>query len=129
MRPRYRLTVFTEFAAAHSLRGYPGECGRVHGHNWRVEVEVEAGALNGLGMGMDFKTIRQAARTVAAELDHRNLNDIKPFDEINPTAENIAAYFHRGLSGMLNGGAVRVASVTIWETDTAGVRYSEEDDS
>jgi len=128
MQPRYRLTVFTDFAAAHSLRGYPGDCSRVHGHNWRVEIEVEAIELNGLGMAVDFKTVKQAARTLAAELDHRNLNEIKPFDEINPTAENLAAYFHRGLSAMLNSAVVRVASVMIWETDTAGARYSEEED-
>ena len=129
MRPRYRLTVSTEFAAAHHLRHYPGDCSRLHGHNWRVEIEVEASALNALGMAMDFKTIKQAARTVAAELDHRHLNEIKPFDEINPTAENTAAYFYRGLSGLLNGPTVRVAAVKIWETDTAAAAYSEEDDT
>lgn len=128
MPARYRLTVFTDFAAAHSLRGYPGECSRLHGHNWKVEVEVEAAALDELGMGVDFKAIKQAARALAAELDHRNLNDIAPFDRVNPTAENIAAYFHRGLSEVLNTARVRVAAVTIWETETAGVKYSEVED-
>lgn len=125
MQSRYRLTVFADFAAAHSLRGYPGDCSRLHGHNWKVEVEVEATALDDLGMGVDFKAIKQAARGLAAELDHRNLNDITPFDRVNPTAENIAAWFYRGLSGTLNTATVRVASVTLWETETAGVKYSE----
>lgn len=125
MQARYRLTVFAEFAAAHTLRDYPGDCSRLHGHNWKVEVEVEATALDQYGMGMDFKEIRQAARALAAELDHRNLNDIAPFDRVNPTAENIAAWFYRGLSETLNTATVRVTAVTIWETDRARVKYSE----
>lgn len=124
--PRYRLTVSTDFAAAHRLRGYPGECSRLHGHNWKVEVEVEADALNEYGMGIDFKTVKQAARSLAGELDHRNLNDLKPFDRINPTAENIAAYLYHGLSETLDGDTVRVTAVTVWENETSRVRYSEE---
>ncbi len=125
MQARYRLTVFAEFAAAHTLRDYPGDCSRLHGHNWKAEVEVEATELDRHGMGVDFKVIRQAARTLAAELDHRNLNDIAPFDRVNPTAENIAAWFYRGLSETLNTATVRVTAVTIWETDRARVKYSE----
>jgi 6-pyruvoyltetrahydropterin/6-carboxytetrahydropterin synthase len=125
MQARYRLTVFAEFAAAHTLRDYPGDCSRLHGHNWKAEVEVEATELDQYGMGIDFKVIRQAARTLAEQLDHRNLNDIAPFDRINPTAENIAAWFYRGLSEMLNTATVRVTAVTIWETDRARVKYSE----
>lgn len=125
MQPRYLLKVSTAFAAAHSLRDYPGDCSRLHGHNWKVDVEVESSALNELGMGIDFKAIKQAARDLAAALDHCNLNDISPFDKINPTAENIAAFFYHGLSEVLNTDKVRVAAVTLWETDSAGVRYSE----
>ncbi|MDR2877858.1 MAG: 6-carboxytetrahydropterin synthase QueD [Chromatiales bacterium] len=128
MSPRYRLTVFAEFAAAHILRDYPGECSRLHGHNWKIEVEIEARALNEVGMGVDFKVIKQATRTLAAELDHRHLNDIPPFDKINPTAENIAAWFYRRLGQTLNTENVRVAAITIWETATAGVKYSEVED-
>lgn len=122
----YTLKVITDFASAHTLRGYPGACARMHGHNWKVEVEVEATGLDELGMGIDFKVIKQAARGVAEGLDHRYLNDIEPFDTINPTAENIAAYFYKELSGQLNGDRVRVSAVTLWETERACVRYTEE---
>jgi 6-pyruvoyltetrahydropterin/6-carboxytetrahydropterin synthase len=125
MQSRYLLKVSTSFAAAHSLRDYPGDCSRLHGHNWKVDVEVEATTLNSLGMGVDFKAIKQAARELAATLDHRNLNDLSPFDRINPTAENIAAFFYHGLSEVLNTDTVRVVAVMLWETDSAGVRYSE----
>ena len=51
-----------------------------------------------------------------------------PADRINPTAENIAAFFYHGLSEVLNTDTVRVVAVMLWETDSAGVRYSEVND-
>lgn len=103
MAARYNLKVLTDFASAHTLRGYPGACSRMHGHNWKVEVEVVATELDEVGMGIDFKRIKQAAKEVADRLDHRYLNDVAPFTDINPTAENIAAHFYHELSQMLNG--------------------------
>lgn len=122
----YTLKVVTDFAAAHSLRDYPGDCRRLHGHNWKVEVEVQAEGLDELGMVLDFKTIRQAARKVGDELDHRYLNDIPPFDRLNPTAENIAAHFYRRLTEELTDTRAKVSAVTLWETERACVRYTEE---
>ncbi|PKM43416.1 MAG: 6-carboxytetrahydropterin synthase QueD [Gammaproteobacteria bacterium HGW-Gammaproteobacteria-1] len=126
MTARFDLKVVTDFASAHSLRDYPGDCNRLHGHNWKVEVEVQAASLDELGMVLDFKTIRQAARKVGDELDHRYLNDIPPFDRLNPTAENIAAHFFRRLSEELNDTRAKVSAVTLWETERACVRYTEE---
>lgn len=125
MASQYTLRIVTDFASAHTLRDYPGACARMHGHNWKVEVEVVADALDAVGMGIDFKAIRQATRDTADRLDHRYLNEIAPFTEINPTAENIAAYFFRTLSDKLNGSRVRVQAVTLWETERASARYSE----
>ena len=124
--PRYILRVLTDFASAHTLRGYPGACSRMHGHNWKVEVEVETRTLDSLGMGVDFKVIKRSAKEVVAQLDHRYLNDISPFDDMNPTAENIAAYLYHGLSSRLNDERVEVRTVTLWETDRACVRYTED---
>ena len=121
----YTLKISTDFASAHTLRNYPGDCSRMHGHNWKVEVEVTATALNEHEMGMDFKTIKTATRKLAKTLDHRYLNDIPPFDTRNPTAENIAQYFYQQLSNILDIEQARVTAVTIWETDRACVRYSE----
>jgi 6-pyruvoyltetrahydropterin/6-carboxytetrahydropterin synthase len=126
MASKYTLKVVTDFAAAHALRGYPGECSRLHGHNWKVEVEVIAIALDEVGMGIDFKAIKATAKEALSRLDHRHLNEIKPFDVINPTAENLAAYLYRQLSGSLNGPRTRVGAVTLWETERACVRYTEE---
>ncbi|MBI5462103.1 MAG: 6-carboxytetrahydropterin synthase [Gammaproteobacteria bacterium] len=122
----YTLKVLTEFASAHTPRDFPGACARMLGHNWKVEVEVVVRALDAVGMGVDFKVIKTAARAIGDRLDHRYLNELEPFTEINPTAENIAAYFYRELVQTLNNARVRVSSVTLWETDRACVRYAEE---
>lgn len=125
---RYSLKVLTDFASAHTLRGYPGACSRMHGHNWKLEVEVDAERLNEVGMAIDFKDIRRKAKDIAGELDHRYLNEVPPFDEQNPTAENIAAYLYRRLAAELNDGNVAVTAITLWETDRACVRYTEDSD-
>jgi len=121
----YTLKILTDFASAHTLRDYPGACSRMHGHNWKVEVEVKAEQLNATGMGIDFKEIQRATRQVTDELDHRYLNEIAPFDRINPTAENIAAHIFKCVSDLINREGLRVASVTLWETERACVRYEE----
>jgi 6-pyruvoyltetrahydropterin/6-carboxytetrahydropterin synthase len=126
MSATYTLKILADFASAHTLREYPGDCSRMHGHNWKLEVEVTASALNQHGMGMDFKTIKTATRALAKTLDHRYLNDIPPFDTVNPTAENIAQYFYQQLSTTLNIDTARVTGVTLWETDRACVKYSED---
>lgn len=126
MSPTYTLKILADFASAHTLRDYPGDCSRMHGHNWKLEVEVTATVLNEHGMGMDFKTIKTATRELAKTLDHRYLNDIPPFDTVNPTAENIAQYFYQNLSTTLNSNTAKISAVTLWETDRACVRYSED---
>ena len=124
MAGTYTLKIVTDFASAHTLRDYPGDCSRMHGHNWKVEVEVIASDLDQVGMGVDFKVIKQATKAIAGQLDHRYLNDLEPFKETNPTAENIAAYFFSELSGNLNNSTISVHAVTLWETERACVRYT-----
>jgi len=126
MTAHYKMKILTDFAAAHYLRNYEGPCSRVHGHNWKVEVEVSASRLDRIGMGLDFKLIKQATNKLIDRLDHQNLNELAPFDQQNPTAENIAAWLYRELSSNLNTDVIRVASVTLWETERACVTYSEE---
>lgn len=127
MPAKYTLKVVSDFASAHTLRDYPGACSRMHGHNWKVEAEVEARQLNDVGMAIDFKAIRQQVRELTDVLDHRYLNEIAPFDEINPTAENIAAFIFSGLSQALNNKQIRVKAITLWETERACVRFEDSD--
>ena len=126
MTKRYTMKILLDFAAAHLLRNYEGVCNRLHGHNWKVEVLVTATKLDDVGMGMDFKVIKDATRELIGKLDHRNLNDIPPFDKINPTAENISEYLYSELSNELNTDGIKVSAVSLWETDRACVTYSED---
>lgn len=126
MTGRYRLKVITEFASAHRLRDYEGACRRMHGHNWKVEIEAEATTLNKLGMVVDFKILKEAAGMVVSNLDHRVLNEVPPFDQTNPTAENLAAHLYQALCRQLADPRIRIAAVTVWENDRACVRYIEE---
>ncbi|NNJ97810.1 MAG: 6-carboxytetrahydropterin synthase QueD [Gammaproteobacteria bacterium] len=128
MTATYQLKVVTEFASAHTLQAYPGPCSRMHGHNWKVELEAVATKLDDIGMAVDFKTMKAAAKEVGDRLDHRYLNDLDPFTAVNPTAENIAAYMYREIAAVLNSDTIRVKAVTLWETDRASVRYSEENE-
>ena len=129
MLPCYTLKVTLDFAAAHQLRDYPGECSQLHGHNWKLEVEIEANALDDMGMGLDFKVIKEHARAVTDRLDHQHLNELEPFVTVNPTAENIAAYIYRELGTRLNNDRVRVGAITLWETERACVRYTEKQEN
>lgn len=126
MPAKYTLKVVSDFASAHTLRDYPGACSRMHGHNWKVEAEVEANALDKAGMGVDFKVIRVAVRELTDQLDHRYLNEVEPFDQINPTAENIAGFLYQGLSKAINSEDIRVKAITLWETERACARYTED---
>ncbi len=125
MSSRFTLKTLSDFAAAHSLRGYPGDCQRLHGHNWKVEVEVSARELDELGMVVDFKQIKQATKAATDRLDHQYLNELPPFDQLNPTAENIARTLFREISTALSDARIQVDAVTVWETERASARYSE----
>ncbi len=120
------LKIVTDFASAHSLRDYPGDCARLHGHNWQVEMLVAAKELDKSGMAIDFRDIKKNTKAVIKRLDHQYLNDIAPFDKLNPTAENIAKYFFEEVGQLINTKDVRVKEVTIWETLRASVTYSED---
>ncbi len=120
----YELTVLAGFSSAHNLRNYDGVCENLHGHNWRIEVMVCSEVLNDLEMVVDFKVIKTATRKLADSLDHVYLNEIPPFDKINPTAENIARYIHGEVSKAINDENVKVSRVKVWESDTSAATYS-----
>ena len=121
----FELKLTTFFSAAHSLRNYKGQCEHNHGHNWEVEVVVSSSDLNDQGMVMDFKELRELLEGVIESFDHKCLNDIKPFDEVNPTTENISREIYKQLASILPSG-MKVARVTSYETRGAGATYYEE---
>ncbi len=118
----FELTIKTEFAAAHRLREYEGACENLHGHNYKVDVAICGERLNELGLLIDFKEVKAALTEVAGRLDHVFLNEAAPFDEINPTAENIAKHLCEELAARMPE-AVAVKSVTVWESDRCAATY------
>ncbi|QCU89992.1 6-carboxytetrahydropterin synthase QueD [Thiomicrorhabdus sediminis] len=124
MAQRFVLKTLLDFASAHSLRGYPGDCAKLHGHNWKIEVQVRGEKLNEIGMVIDFKEIKRHAKEVIKELDHSFLNDHEHFQEVNPTAENIAVYLFDEINKRISTDAVAMHSITVWENDRNCVTYS-----
>lgn len=119
----FEISVEETFAAGHALRGYRGKCEKVHGHNYKVLVTVEGEKLDSAGLLLDFVELKRLLRAVIDRLDHEFLNDVPPFDALNPTAENMAKYFHDEISQALPPSPVRISSVKIWETDTSTATY------
>ena len=119
------LKIVTDFASAHSLRNYPGDCSILHGHNWQVEVSVCSQVLDDNGIAIDFREIKKQTKLVIKRVDHQYLNEIEPFDVLNPTAENIAKYFFDEVGLLVNNENVKVKDVVIWETPRSAVTYSE----
>ena len=122
----FEVYVKTHFSAAHSLNGYPGDCSRIHGHNWIVEAYVRCKELDEIGIGVDFRDIKQGIKDVLEGLDHFNLNELPAFSDINPTSENIAKYLYKELGKKLNSDIIKVSKIRVSETPGAGAFYWEE---
>jgi 6-pyruvoyltetrahydropterin/6-carboxytetrahydropterin synthase len=120
----YKTFVDTSFSAAHQLEGYKGACGDLHGHTWRVRVEIETDSLDKIGMTLDFKDLKTKVDSVIKKFDHCCLNQISPFDRENPTAENIARHIYIEMKEILPDN-INVSEVIVWESANYGVKYSE----
>jgi 6-pyruvoyltetrahydropterin/6-carboxytetrahydropterin synthase len=115
------IFIKTHFSGGHHLRNYPGNCEKPHGHNWKVRVTVRASELDELGMGIDFRELKNHVKEVVDELDHCDLNEHPAFRNINPSSENIAMHIFNALKGPLQNDRYHLYSVTVCETDTSGV--------
>jgi 6-pyruvoyltetrahydropterin/6-carboxytetrahydropterin synthase len=120
----YELKILSQFAAAHQLRESGGKCEQMHGHNWKVEVYVRGDELGDDGLLIDFHDVKKATAEVVDEIDHRYLNEVAPFDRLNPSSENIARHLFESISKRLDSDRVRVHRVTAWESDTACASYT-----
>ena len=121
----FQVSVDETFSAGHALRGYKGKCENVHGHNYKVRVTLEGPKLDSIGLLYDFTHLKRVIRNVTEAVDHKYLNDLTPFDVINPSAENLAKYFYDETTRQMNvtPEGARIASITIWETDTTSATY------
>lgn len=120
----YELKILSQFAAAHQLRESGGKCEQMHGHNWKIEVYVKGDALGDDGLLIDFHDVKAATAEVLEGIDHKFLNEVAPFDRINPSSENIARHIFQSVGEKVDSDRVRVSRVTAWESDTACASYS-----
>jgi 6-pyruvoyltetrahydropterin/6-carboxytetrahydropterin synthase len=120
MTLQYEISAETTFAASHQLRGYKADLEPLHGHNFRVEAFVSTTELPDSGLVMDFLELEE----VVAPYDHRHINEIPPFDRVNPTTENMARFFHGELRKKLPR-EVTLRRVRVWEAPTFSASYGE----
>ena len=121
----YEVSVDESFAAAHNLRNYKGKCEDLHGHNYKVRVTLAGPELDATGLLYDFVHLKQVIQGVIRSLDHKYLNELKPFDVLNPSAENIARHIYeetaKQMRATANGAAI--SSITVWESDVTAATY------
>jgi 6-pyruvoyltetrahydropterin/6-carboxytetrahydropterin synthase len=111
------------FYAAHFLRGLPEghKCTRLHGHTYRVVLVVANDALQGPGFVREFSELDAFENEVKAEFDHKTLNDVSPFDKIEPTTENLAHYLYLTAKRLFP----ETVEVRVSETESTWVTYRE----
>ena len=122
----FEVSVEETFAAGHALRGYRGKCENPHGHNYKVQITLAGQELDAIGLLFDFKDLKAAMGQIVDRLDHQFLNDLEPFQRLNPSAENMARYFYQQIGESLaraTNGRVKVKQVKVWETDTTTATY------
>lgn len=122
----FEITVANYIDSAHLLRGYQGKCANIHGHTWRVEVNLKGEQLNEIGLLVDFHDIKKIIKEVTEAFDHKLINDFEPFDKVNPSSENLAKYFfHEIKKGLSTFGDVAIVKVLVSESRDTSAVYSE----
>ena len=120
----FEVMIERNFSSAHQLRGYRGKCENLHGHNYRIEIYARGRELDNTGLLVDFVELKAAADEVVNYLDHRNINELPPFDEeLNPSAENLARYILERVARRVGDERVQVYKVRCFETPTSIATY------
>ena len=121
----YELEITKHFSGAHSLTGYPGDCRKLHGHNWQVTVYLQAAELDEIGIALDFKILKKELNEVIDRFDHAYLNDLPEFAQCNPTSENLARIIYKELSKRLNDERIKVTRISVEESAGSRASYFE----
>ena len=132
----HKVTTSIEFCYGHRLLRHQGKCRYLHGHNGRIEVDVESDGTDELGMVMDFGDLRDVVKSwIDENIDHRMvLSRDDPFVtamrdmeepvyllDDNPTAENLS----RHIFEQVRQRGVEVSEVRLWETPSSFASYSD----
>ena len=123
----YELDITRDFSAAHMLKGYDGLCSNLHGHNWTVQVFIRADRLDDIGIAADFTVIKRVLTEILAQFDHKYLNELPEFQDINPTSENIARIIFEKLAPAVAKPGIKLDRVRVCESPTSGATYRPDD--
>jgi 6-pyruvoyltetrahydropterin/6-carboxytetrahydropterin synthase len=126
MPGKYTVRVEARFEAAHYLREYRGISEPLHGHSYKVEADLAGreGGIDADAIAVDFVSAKRKLEHLAKRLDYGCINDVPPFTEVNPSAENIAEWFARELAAAVADEDAVVVAVTIWEGPVSSVTYT-----
>ncbi len=122
---RVKVCKSFSFDAAHYLPNYEGKCKNLHGHTWKLEVEVSGLVDQATGMVIDFVQLKKAVnREVISLLDHVLLNDRVG----NPTCENLLDWIWKALyPRSLHEGGVKLERLRLWETPDSFAEITREE--
>ena len=125
MPAKFTVRVEARFEAAHYLREYRGISEPLHGHSYKVEADLAArgGGLDQDAIAVDFVSAKRKLETLAKKLDYGCINDVAPFTEINPSAENIAEWFAQELQRAVDDENAVVTAITLWEGPVNSVTF------
>jgi 6-pyruvoyltetrahydropterin/6-carboxytetrahydropterin synthase len=124
MSGMFEVMIERNFSSAHQLRGYRGKCENLHGHNYKIEIYARGRELNSIGLLVDFVELKLAADELVQFLDHKNINELPPFDEeLNPSAENLARFILERVASHIKDDRVQIYKVRCFETPTSVATY------
>jgi 6-pyruvoyltetrahydropterin/6-carboxytetrahydropterin synthase len=124
MSGMFEVMIERNFSSAHQLRGYKGKCENLHGHNYKIEIYARGRELNNIGLLVDFVELKTAADEIVQFLDHKNINELPPFDEeLNPSAENLARFILERVASNVRDDRVEIYKVRCFETPTSVATY------
>ncbi len=120
----YEVLIEGEFSASHYLRAYQqGQDEPMHGHNWKVQIQVNSPSLDNLGISVDFVAVRDMLRQELQHFDYKLINDLPAFQKLNPSSENVANHLFGRLDPRIQKEGGRLTRVTVWETHHSGASY------
>jgi len=117
----FQLRIESVFSAAHAI-AIRGAREPLHGHDWRITAIVQAPSLDADGLVCDFHALERSLRDITGRFHNRNLNEVPPFDRVNPTAELVAKHIADELGKTVPRNAA-VRSVTVTEAPGCAATY------
>jgi len=121
---KFVIRVEAHFEAAHNLREYYGAPEPMHGHSWKVEVKIQSNKLDREDISVDYVKVKKAVEELAKKFDYHYINEVPPFDKINPSSENIAKWFYDNLNKKKLLGKSKIQEVILWEGPFNSLSYS-----